>query len=183
MALDGRVDADHRVAVGQPPVRQVRSDETSTADDDATTQPGEPPHHPARHTTAAASVSWHDQQERISLTAHARHRQGAASPLARLAARLKEGWSTHCVTCVSLTPRPAGGRKAGDVVLVGAGAGFIGSHVIDGLLPGGDYRVRVLDGFVTGLRDNLAYCLDQIDRADGDLCQLKTVDSAFAESR
>lgn len=53
---------------------------------------------------------------------------------------------------------------AGDVVFVSGGAGFIGWHVIEGLLASGDCRVRVLDDFVTSLRENLAYSLDQIDQ-------------------
>lgn len=63
-------------------------------------------------------------------------------------------------------------------VLVTGGAGFIGSHIVDGLLRSGVYRVRVLDNFVTGLRENLAHCLDIIELVEGDVRELETVDIA-----
>ena len=40
------------------------------------------------------------------------------------------------------------------LALVTGGAGFIGSHIVDRLLADG-YRVRVLDNFSTGKRENL----------------------------
>ena len=46
--------------------------------------------------------------------------------------------------------------------LVTGGAGFIGSHIVDELLRRGQ-RVRVLDSFDTGKRENLAFALDYED--------------------
>lgn len=53
-------------------------------------------------------------------------------------------------------------------VLVTGGAGFIGSHLVDSLLCRGD-RVRVLDNFSTGHRDNLAAVLADVELIEGDL--------------
>jgi UDP-glucose 4-epimerase len=50
-------------------------------------------------------------------------------------------------------------------VLVTGGAGFIGSHIVRGLLERGD-RVRVLDNFSTGRRDNLTGLDVEIVEAD-----------------
>jgi nucleoside-diphosphate-sugar epimerase len=63
-------------------------------------------------------------------------------------------------------------------VLVTGGAGFIGSHLVDGLLRDGRYKVRVLDNFVTGLRENLSHCLSDIELVEGDVRELETVDIA-----
>jgi len=54
-------------------------------------------------------------------------------------------------------------------VLVTGGAGFIGSHLVDALLAGGRYRVRVLDDLSTGKRENLAHCADQVELMVGDV--------------
>lgn len=52
--------------------------------------------------------------------------------------------------------------------LVTGGAGFIGSHLVDGLLAAG-HAVRVFDNFSSGKRENLAEVNDQIDLFEGDL--------------
>jgi len=52
--------------------------------------------------------------------------------------------------------------------LVTGGAGFIGSHLVETLLDRGR-RVRVLDNFLTGKRENLAPFLDRIELVEGDL--------------
>lgn len=62
--------------------------------------------------------------------------------------------------------------------LVTCGAGFIGSHLVVGLLARG-YQVRVLDNFATGRRENLARMLDQIDLLEGDVRNLTTVHTAM----
>ena len=57
-------------------------------------------------------------------------------------------------------------------VLVTGGAGFIGSHLVDALLERGA-RVRVLDNFATGKRENLAHCRNDIDLVEGDIRDLE----------
>ena len=54
--------------------------------------------------------------------------------------------------------------------LVTGGAGFIGSHLVEGLLSRGK-KVRVLDDFSTGKRKNLAHMIDQIELIEGDICK------------
>jgi nucleoside-diphosphate-sugar epimerase len=58
--------------------------------------------------------------------------------------------------------------SAGSQVLVTGGAGFIGSHLVDRLRQLG-HRVRVLDNFSTGYRENLAHMLDDIELVEGDM--------------
>ena len=53
-------------------------------------------------------------------------------------------------------------------VLVTGGAGFIGSHVVDGLLARG-HTVRVLDNLTTGHRNNLVAVSGSIEFVEGDL--------------
>ncbi len=62
--------------------------------------------------------------------------------------------------------------------LVTGGAGFIGSHLVEGLLARG-YKVRVLDNFATSTRENLAGTLQQIELLEGDVCNLTTVHTAM----
>jgi UDP-glucose 4-epimerase len=53
-------------------------------------------------------------------------------------------------------------------VLVTGGAGFIGSHIVDGLVARGDH-VRVFDNLSTGRLANLADSADRIEILEGDL--------------
>ena len=57
--------------------------------------------------------------------------------------------------------------------LVTGGAGFIGSHLVENLLDGGG-RVRVLDDFSTGRRENLAPFMDRIELLEGDITDYDT---------
>jgi len=63
--------------------------------------------------------------------------------------------------------------------LVSGGAGFIGSHIVDGLLARGD-DVRVLDNFSTGNRDNLSHVAGKVDVIEGDICDADTVHSTVS---
>jgi len=62
--------------------------------------------------------------------------------------------------------------------LVTGGAGFIGSHLVEGLLACG-YAVRALDNFATGKRENLAAVTDKIELLEGDVRNLTTVRTAM----
>jgi nucleoside-diphosphate-sugar epimerase len=64
-------------------------------------------------------------------------------------------------------------------VLVTGGAGFIGSHLVDGLLAKGA-RVRVLDNFSTGKRRNLQHVIGDIELLEGDVRDLDTCRAACA---
>lgn len=64
------------------------------------------------------------------------------------------------------------------LALVTGGAGFIGSHLVEGLLARG-YQVRVLDNFATGRRENLAHVKDKIEVIEGDMQNLTTVRTAM----
>ncbi|MBN1882153.1 MAG: SDR family oxidoreductase [Deltaproteobacteria bacterium] len=52
--------------------------------------------------------------------------------------------------------------------LVTGGAGFIGSHIVKALVDRGD-RVRVIDNFSSGKRDNLKEVLPDIELVEGDI--------------
>ncbi len=66
---------------------------------------------------------------------------------------------------------------AGSSVLVTGGAGFIGSHLAERLLRDG-HRVRVLDNFATGKRENLAPFVDEIEMIEGDIRSYERVHNA-----
>lgn len=61
--------------------------------------------------------------------------------------------------------------------LVTGGAGFIGSNIIAELVSRKE-KVRVLDNFSTGRRENLLPFLDKIELVEGDLTDLETVREA-----
>src|SRR5437016_817929 len=62
--------------------------------------------------------------------------------------------------------------------LVTGGAGFIGSHLAEGLTQAG-YRVRILDNFITGLRSNLATVAPAPEIIDGDVGNAAVVERAM----
>ena len=64
--------------------------------------------------------------------------------------------------------------EPGTLYLVTGGAGFIGSHLVENLLAGGG-KVRVLDDFSTGRRENLEPFMDQIDLVEGSVVDFDTV--------
>jgi nucleoside-diphosphate-sugar epimerase len=66
-----------------------------------------------------------------------------------------------------------------DIYLVTGGAGFIGSNIVELMLEEGK-RVRVLDNFSTGRRENLEGLSDRIELIEGDVRDLATVTRAMA---
>jgi nucleoside-diphosphate-sugar epimerase len=64
-----------------------------------------------------------------------------------------------------------------DRYLVTGGAGFIGSNIVEELVRRGE-RVRILDNFSTGKRENIAPFLGDIQLIEGDLRHLDTVRQA-----
>ena len=62
--------------------------------------------------------------------------------------------------------------------LVTGGAGFIGSHLAEELLRRGE-RVRIVDSFITGKRENLAH-LSKAEFIEGDLADLPVATKAVA---
>ncbi len=61
--------------------------------------------------------------------------------------------------------------------LVTGGAGFIGSHITEALVKQGG-RVKVLDNFATGKRENIDPFLDDLELVEGDLRNLEDVRKA-----
>lgn len=62
-------------------------------------------------------------------------------------------------------------------VLVTGGAGFIGSHLVEGLLAQGD-RVRVLDDLSTGKRANLDAVRGRVELVEGSITDLAAAEAA-----
>lgn len=63
--------------------------------------------------------------------------------------------------------------------LVTGGAGFIGSHLAEELVRRG-FKVRVLDDFSTGKRENLAAFREAVDLIEGDVRDLRTCRTAVS---
>ena len=64
------------------------------------------------------------------------------------------------------------------ISVVTGGAGFIGSHIVRGLLKRGD-SVRVVDDFSTGKRENLDEVLAEIELVEGDICDVDLMKRTF----
>ena len=62
------------------------------------------------------------------------------------------------------------------------GAGFIGSHLVRGLLAKGK-QVRVVDNFSTGKRENIQEVADQIELMEGTICDAKSVAGILLAAR
>lgn len=57
------------------------------------------------------------------------------------------------------------------VYLVTGGAGFIGSNIVEALVKKGE-KVKVIDNFVSGKRENLSHIIDKIELIEGDIRDL-----------
>ena len=70
------------------------------------------------------------------------------------------------------------GNSQGRGALVTGGAGFIGCHLVNGLLAGG-WSVRVIDDLSTGAERNLADVIDRVDFVRGDIRDAQTLERAM----
>ena len=64
--------------------------------------------------------------------------------------------------------------------LVTGGAGFIGSNIVERLVQSGE-RVRILDNFSTGKRDNIVAFKDEVEVVEGDIADLSVCHKAVSE--
>src|SRR4051812_38937117 len=64
------------------------------------------------------------------------------------------------------------------IYLVTGGAGFIGSHIAETLINRGE-KVRVVDNFATGSRDNMASFIDKVEFCEVDITNLKALAPVF----
>ncbi|GIN10034.1 epimerase [Shouchella clausii] len=64
--------------------------------------------------------------------------------------------------------------------LITGGAGFIGSNIAKALVAKGE-KVKILDNFNTGKKDNIAEFIDDVEVIDGDFTNEKTVQSALKQ--
>ncbi len=62
--------------------------------------------------------------------------------------------------------------------LVTGGAGFIGSNIVEELVRR-DHKVRVLDNFITGKKENIAPFLNKIELIEGDIRDGEALDKAL----
>lgn len=67
----------------------------------------------------------------------------------------------------------------GKKVLLTGGAGFIGSHIAEGLLKE-NFEVRIIDNFSTGSRNNLLSFINNVELIEGDIRDYPTVSRAVS---